>query len=218
MYLHFSPSCVLARPVAFPSRQKRSDHFLGGNDVRAKLRRELALGIISCNHLYTLSIGRNYLCTSKLSYRYSILPSSQYFDTCYPTTRATPPSTSMSRRAVGVIGAAALGGAGYYFYRAGGDPKTAQKIAERRCFTRSRLDTHPAGRGCHQGLQQAQVRTAGLRKGGQEGGRGVGAHSGPEVRRNGLSLQSMSAVTIAKGLSLGRSSRHARRAEKLSRR
>ena len=37
----------------------------------------------------------------------------------------------MSRRAVTTLGLLAAGGAGYYFYQAGGDPKTAQKMAER---------------------------------------------------------------------------------------
>lgn len=37
----------------------------------------------------------------------------------------------MSRRAVPVIGGIALAGAGYYFYKAGGDPKVAKATAER---------------------------------------------------------------------------------------
>jgi hypothetical protein len=40
----------------------------------------------------------------------------------------------MSRRAVTTVGALAVAGAGYYFYQAGGDPKTAQKMAERMCL------------------------------------------------------------------------------------
>lgn len=36
----------------------------------------------------------------------------------------------MSNRALQVGGLALLGGVGYYMYRAGGDPKTAQKHAE----------------------------------------------------------------------------------------
>ena len=36
----------------------------------------------------------------------------------------------MSQRALQVGGLAVLGGVGYYFYQAGGDPKAAQKKAE----------------------------------------------------------------------------------------
>ena len=36
----------------------------------------------------------------------------------------------MSNRVVTVGGLALLGGVGYYFYQAGGDPKVAQKKAE----------------------------------------------------------------------------------------
>jgi hypothetical protein len=38
----------------------------------------------------------------------------------------------MSNRALPVIGLAAAGGVGYYLYSAGGDPKLAEKKAERR--------------------------------------------------------------------------------------
>jgi hypothetical protein len=37
----------------------------------------------------------------------------------------------MSNRALPVIGLAAAGGVGYYLYSAGGDPKLAEKKAER---------------------------------------------------------------------------------------
>ena len=36
----------------------------------------------------------------------------------------------MVKRGVAAIGLAAAGGAGYYLYNAGGDPKAAQKYAE----------------------------------------------------------------------------------------
>lgn len=36
----------------------------------------------------------------------------------------------MSRRNVTILGLAVAGGAGYYLYNAGGDPKVAQKQAE----------------------------------------------------------------------------------------
>jgi len=36
----------------------------------------------------------------------------------------------MSRRSITVLGLAVAGGAGYYLYSAGGDPKVAQKMAE----------------------------------------------------------------------------------------
>ena len=38
----------------------------------------------------------------------------------------------MSRRVVTTLGVVAAAGAGYYFYSAGGDPKVAQKMAERK--------------------------------------------------------------------------------------
>lgn len=59
----------------------------------------------------------------------------------------------MSRRAVTVLGLAAAGGAGYYLYSAGGDPKVAQKMAEgmlgqtwhyRQLLTRSAADASKA--------------------------------------------------------------------------
>jgi hypothetical protein len=39
-------------------------------------------------------------------------------------------TTSMSQRAITVFGLVAAGGAGYYLYHAGGDPKVAQKMAQ----------------------------------------------------------------------------------------
>jgi hypothetical protein len=36
----------------------------------------------------------------------------------------------MSRRGLAVVGLAAAGGAGYYLYKAGGDPKVAEKNFE----------------------------------------------------------------------------------------
>jgi hypothetical protein len=36
----------------------------------------------------------------------------------------------MSQRAITVFGLVAAGGAGYYLYNAGGDPKVAQKMAQ----------------------------------------------------------------------------------------
>jgi hypothetical protein len=36
----------------------------------------------------------------------------------------------MSQRAITVFGLVAAGGAGYYLYHAGGDPKVAQKMAQ----------------------------------------------------------------------------------------
>lgn len=42
-----------------------------------------------------------------------------------------PLISEMSRRAVTTVGVVAAGGIGYYLYQAGGDAKTAQKIAER---------------------------------------------------------------------------------------
>jgi hypothetical protein len=43
----------------------------------------------------------------------------------------------MSNRALPVIGLAAAGGVGYYLYSAGGDPKLAEKKAERMYTTHS---------------------------------------------------------------------------------
>jgi hypothetical protein len=43
----------------------------------------------------------------------------------------TKSSSIMSNRALPVIGLAAAGGVGYYLYSAGGDPKLAEKKAER---------------------------------------------------------------------------------------
>lgn len=43
----------------------------------------------------------------------------------------------MSNRALPVIGLAAAGGVGYYLYSAGGDPKLAEKKAERTCIFQS---------------------------------------------------------------------------------
>jgi hypothetical protein len=41
----------------------------------------------------------------------------------------------MSNRALPAIGLAAAGGVGYYLYSAGGDPKLAEKKAERMFIT-----------------------------------------------------------------------------------
>jgi hypothetical protein len=47
------------------------------------------------------------------------------------TTNYKSQSSIMSNRALPVIGLAAAGGVGYYLYSAGGDPKLAEKKAER---------------------------------------------------------------------------------------
>jgi hypothetical protein len=44
---------------------------------------------------------------------------------------STFPTNTMSGRAVPALGALAAGGIGYYLYTAGGDPKLAEKKAER---------------------------------------------------------------------------------------
>jgi hypothetical protein len=43
--------------------------------------------------------------------------------------------TTMSNRAIPALGAIAAGGVGYYLYSAGGDPKLAEKKAERTLIT-----------------------------------------------------------------------------------
>jgi hypothetical protein len=44
----------------------------------------------------------------------------------------------MSNRAIPALGAIAAGGVGYYLYTAGGDPKLAEKKAERKFYLSER--------------------------------------------------------------------------------
>jgi hypothetical protein len=45
---------------------------------------------------------------------------------------------NMSNRAIPALGAIAAGGVGYYLYTAGGDPKLAEKKAERKFYLSER--------------------------------------------------------------------------------